>query len=689
MVRLPRKEFTSFDVAAAVRELKTEVLDSILSNIYQLEAKTVLLKLHKTDRPAFWLVLEAGRRINLTAYASEKPSTPPAFCMALRKYLRNARLVSIEQYEFERVVILSFKAQERKMKLVLELFGDGNVILVGENGKILQALTYKRMRDRDVIRGEPLKFAPSVGKNPLKVNKEEFRTGLQSFGKVEVVRALVRFLSIGGIYAEEALMRAGVDKTKICDLLSDHEVDAIYNSLQSLLSQVLNGALEPCVVLDASGSYIDASPLGLKRYEPKNVKYQGYGTFNEALDEFYSKVSALEQVTESTEVDKLEAEAARLERIIADQQNVVTVARAQAEQDKHVGDLIYAHFGELQAVLEKFILGEKNDTKLKDAVSYALDEKQKSFKPWTFFQSFDRKEFAVTFCVDGVQFSLNLQKTLFESAAEFYERSKRAKQKMEGARAALNDSLERLNEVQTKIRLAQRLELVKPAEAIEELQKRKIKRKEWFEKFRWFESSDGFLVVAGKDAVTNEVLIKKYTGPEDVVFHADIIGAPFVVIKTEGRKPSEKCLWEAGEFAAAFSRAWREGFASVDVYWVKPEQLSKGGPSGESVAHGAFIVRGERNWMRRVPLRIAVGVAFVDGSGAAKVGGGPVDSVKTNANAYVVIVPGDLDGKDLFKRVLRSLGEKVSKDLRKAILSTSIEAIREFIPFAKGAILES
>jgi hypothetical protein len=93
--------------------------------------------------------------------------------------------------------------------------------------------------------------------------------------------------------------------------------------------------------------------------------------------------------------------------------------------------------------------------------------------------------------------------------------------------------------------------------------------------------------------------------------------------------------------------------------------------------------------MRRVPLRIAVGVAFVDGSGAAKIGGGPVDSVKTNANAYLVIVPGDLDGKDLFKRVLRSLGEKVSKDLRKAILSTSIEAIREFIPFAKGAILES
>jgi predicted ribosome quality control (RQC) complex YloA/Tae2 family protein len=332
---------------------------------------------------------------------------------------------------------------------------------------------------------------------------------------------------------------------------------------------------------------------------------------------------------------------------------------------------------------------EKSEEELKQAVHFALDQKHKGVKPWTLFEAFDRKEFTIAFCVDGVQFSVNLQKTLFESAAEFYELGKRAKQKMEGAQTALNDSLKRLNEVQIKIRQAQQLELVGPAEAIEKLEKRKIKRKEWFEKFRWFVSSDGFLVVAGKDAVTNEVLIKKHTDSDDVVFHADIIGAPFAVIKTESKKPTEQCLREAAEFAAAFSRAWREGFASVDVYWVRPEQLGKGGPSGESVAHGAFVVRGERNWMRRVPLRIAVGVSLDEKSGAMSVKGGPIDSVKTKANAYVVIVPGGLCGKDLFKRVLRNLGEEVSKDLRQAILSTSVEAIRDFIPFSKGAILEN
>jgi predicted ribosome quality control (RQC) complex YloA/Tae2 family protein len=550
-------------------------------------------------------------------------------------------------------------------------------------------LTYKRMRDRDVIRGEAFKFAPSGGKNPNRVSKEEFKTDLQSHCKVEAVRALARFLSIGGIYAEEALMRAGVEKTKICDLLNDHEVDLIYESLQDLLSQIMNEPLQPCVILDATDSLVDAVPLRLKRYESDLFKIQRCGTFNEALDQFYSKFSALEAVAESTKIDKLEAEAARLERIITDQKNVVTRSHDQAEQDKHVGDLIYGHFSELQTVLDKFLVEEKSEEELKQAVLYALDQKHKGVKPWTLFEAFDRKEFTVTFCVDGIQFSVNLQKTLFESASEFYELGKRAKQKMEGAQTALNDSLKRLNEVQTKIRQAQQLGVVRPAEAIEILEKRKIQHREWFEKFRWFVSSDGFLVVAGRDAVTNEVLIKKHTDSNDVVFHADIIGAPFVVIKTEGKKPSEQCLREAAEFAAAFSRAWREGFASVDVYWVKPEQLGKGGPSGESVAHGAFVVRGERTWMRRVPLSIAVGVSLDEKSGARSVKGGPVDSVKTKANAYVVIVPGGLDGKDLFRRVLRNLSEKVSKDLRQAILSTSVEAIRDFIPFSKGAILEN
>lgn len=195
------------------------------------------------------------------------------------------------------------------------------------------------------------------------------------------------------------------------------------------------------------------------------------------------------------------------------------------------------------------------------------------------------------------------------------------------------------------------------------------------------------MVVAGKDAVSNEVLVKKHTEAWDIVFHSDVVGAPFVVVKTENKKPSEQVLKEAAEFAAAFSRGWREGFGSVDVYWIKPEQLSKGGPSGESVGHGAFMVRGERNWLRNVPLKLAVGIIIVE-NGKTQLIGGPIDAVKAKTSVYVLIMPGDLSGKELFKRVLKTLAARLPNEKRVEVLKASGEEIREFIPYGKGRILE-
>ena len=681
-----KKEFTSFDVAAVVLELQECIIDSRVNSVYQLDGKTLLLKLHKPDKPELRLVLESGRRLHLTSYVLEKPLTPPAFCMALRKYLRNSRLTSLEQYEFERIVVLSFKTSAGVVRLVLELFGEGNVILVGEDGRILQALSYKRMRDRNILCGEVFVFPPSSGKNPSKIGKEEFRSILKGVGDVEVVRAVARFLGVGGVYAEEALLRAGVDKTKHCDALGEKEIDSISDGLRALLSRVQTRDLEPTIVLDESDSLLDVVPFKLKRYE--GFRLQSYEGFNEALDEFYARVTAVEKALAGVEVDRLQREAERLKRIIADQEKVMAEAEAKADRDKRIGDTIYAYSGDFQALLDKFSVGKQMGKNWNAVVSEVLSEKKAGLKPSVFFESLDAKGLTANVCVEGLIFGLELQRSLFENAASFYERGKKARQKLEGARAALEDSRRKLTEVEKKMHKAEELEQVKPAEAMQELAKHKVKHKEWFEKFRWFVSSDGFLVVAGKDATSNEVLVKKYTEDKDVVFHADIVGAPFVVVKTEGKKPSEQCLREAGEFAAAFSRGWREGFGSVDVYWVRPEQLSKGGPSGESVSHGAFVVRGERNWMRGTPLRIAVGVAISDRESRARIGGGPVEAVRAKLNTYVVIVPGDVEGKELFNRVLTSLGRKLSRELRETVLNVSIEEIREFIPYGKGRILE-
>ncbi len=673
-----KKDFSSFDVAFVVHELKEAITNSRVNNIYQLDAKTLLLKLHKTDKPPLRLVMEAGSRLHLTAYALKPPKAPPAFCMALRKHLRGAWIASVEQYEFERIVIVHFKTKTGVLRLILELFGEGNIILTGEKGTILQALIFKRMRDRNIIRNEPFQFPPSSGKNPFEVAKEELKEALKALGDVEVVRAIARFLGVGGFYAEEILLRANVEKTKSCSALGTSEVDAIFASLQSLLSTVSSFKTEPHIVLAEDGSFLDAAPFKLKRYETYTSK--PYSSFNEALDEFYLRATAAKKAVASVEVDKIQQEAERLKRIIAKQEKALREDEAKAERDKCIGDVIYAHSSEFQTLLERFTAAKREGKDWKALMSEVLAAKEESF-----VESFDARNLLVNVCVDKLCFSLNLRRTLFENAAEYYERGKKAKQKSAGALAALEKSRKKLSEVEQRIREAEALKTVKPVEVMKELVKRKVKRKEWYEKFRWFTSSDGFLVVAGKDAVSNEVLVKKYTAPDNPVFHADITGAPFVVVKTKGKAPNEQGLREAGEYAAAFSRAWREGIASADVYWVKPDQLSKSGPSGEYVPHGAFAVMGKRNWMRGVPLRLAVGVVEDE---TLRFVGGPVEAVKAKTKTYVTLVPGDVVGKKFLNQILQTLTLKLPKEQREKVGKASIEQIREFVPFTKGRIVK-
>nr|ADP09459.1 FbpA and DUF814 domain protein [uncultured marine crenarchaeote E48-1C] len=607
--------------------------------------------------------------------------------MGLRKYLRNCRLANVEQSDFERVVIFTFETWAGEMRLYLELFGGGNAILVDEKGTILQALTYKRMRDRNIIRDQIFRFAPPVGKNPFRVCREDFVECIKGSGDVEIVRVLARSLSIGGFYAEEVLLRTAIDKRTICNELRDPEIHKVFDELQIILSRTVDGKFEPCIILDDDDDFVDVVPFRLKCYA--DFEHKCYESFNETLDEFYVRVGAIEKaLTVATEeVGSLKQEMERLKRIIEMQEEACATAKTNMQENKRMGDIIHVHAGELEALLHRFLAGREEGKAWDEIVSEVLAEKKTGVKSSGFLVSFDDKHLVVDVCLDGLQFGLSLRRSLFDNAARFYRRYKRAKQKLDGAKIAMEESHRKLEEVEARLEKAEAAGSVSPVEVIEEVAERKIERKKWFEKFRWFVSSDGVLVVAGKDAVSNEVLVNKYATDGDIVFHADVVGAPFVVVKMNGEKPSEECLRQAGVFAASFSRGWREGFASVDVYWVKPDQLDKSAKSGQYVPKGGFVVRGKRNWMRGSPLRLAVGIVKEE-NGKIRFIGGPVESVVARTDTYVVIVPGDLGGKTLLKQILKDLIEKMPKKLQRKDLKVSFEEIREFVPFSKGRIWE-
>jgi hypothetical protein len=138
----------------------------------------------------------------------------------------------------------------------------------------------------------------------------------------------------------------------------------------------------------------------------------------------------------------------------------------------------------------------------------------------------------------------------------------------------------------------------------------------WFEKApRFFISSEGLVVIAGRDARTNDALVKRYLGEHDVYIHADLHGAPSVVIKLPDPKvtPGEATLLEAGQWGLCHSRAWRAGLASADAYWVRGDQVSKAGASGEYVARGSWVIHGARNPLKDLPLELTLGRVLYDG----------------------------------------------------------------------------
>lgn len=233
--------------------------------------------------------------------------------------------------------------------------------------------------------------------------------------------------------------------------------------------------------------------------------------------------------------------------------------------------------------------------------------------------------------------SLSLEKSVHENAAVYFEKAKKAKRKIDGATVALEKTRKKL----------QKLEKERP-ENIEEQVIKKKKKKEWYEKFRWFYSSENFLVIGGRDATTNEIVVKKHTEKSDLVFHTDMAGSPFFVVKAEGKEIGEQTKQEAADATASLSRAWKAGLASTETFYVTPEQVTKEAQSGEYLPKGAFMVRGKNTYVKpRINLALCV---YED-----KVMCAPIDAVKSHSNKYIVIEQGEKKPSDLAKEVRKNL----------------------------------
>jgi hypothetical protein len=132
-------------------------------------------------------------------------------------------------------------------------------------------------------------------------------------------------------------------------------------------------------------------------------------------------------------------------------------------------------------------------------------------------------------------------------------------------------------------------------------------------------------------------LVKKHLGDRERYVHADLHGAPSIVLK-EGAEATEQEMREVCQFALCHSKAWNAGGAEGTAYWVLPDQVSKRPEAGEFVPRGAFIVRGKRNYLYHLPLEMVVAEVLIEGS--RKVMCAPRESMTGRAGRWAVIVPG-------------------------------------------------
>lgn len=193
----------------------------------------------------------------------------------------------------------------------------------------------------------------------------------------------------------------------------------------------------------------------------------------------------------------------------------------------------------------------------------------------------------------------------FANAREYYDQKKVASVKEQ---KTVEQSIGALKSAERKIAedLRKGLKSEKPTMQL-------VRHQMWFEKFLWFISSDGYLVIGGRDASQNEMLYKKHLRKGDVYVHADMHGAASVVIKNNPKTPDApippSTLAQAGSLTVCSSNAW-DSKAGMGAWWVNAEQVSKSAPTGEYLPAGSFMIRGSKNILTPQPLVLGFGFLF-------------------------------------------------------------------------------
>ncbi|KAL6711591.1 hypothetical protein ACN47E_004525 [Coniothyrium glycines] len=199
---------------------------------------------------------------------------------------------------------------------------------------------------------------------------------------------------------------------------------------------------------------------------------------------------------------------------------------------------------------------------------------------------------------------IDLGLSAWANSTEYFDQKKSAADKEDRTAAASERALkshEKKVAEDLKKGLKQEKEILRP-----------VRKQQWFEKYVYFISSDGYLVLGGKDAQQNEIIYRRYLRKGDVYVHADLKGAVPMIIKNKPETPDApippSTLSQAGHLSVCTSEAW-DSKAVMSAWWVRSDQVSKTGQTGEFLPAGMFNIKGKKEYLP--PAQLVVGLAVM------------------------------------------------------------------------------
>ncbi|KAJ1369176.1 hypothetical protein KIN20_030581 [Parelaphostrongylus tenuis] len=609
-----KSRFTTIDVTAAVNDL-SKFEGARIINIYDVNHKTYIMKVSSGKEKAS-ILFESGIRIHRAYHDYQKASFPSSFSMKMRKHLNNRRIFKITQLGMDRVVDIQVDEGERAFHLIIELYDRGNIVLTGASYIIMNILRPRSDEDTSVrlVVGESYPLPNSRERPPTPSVDEivEMLTGCDQ--KLPLKRAVVS----PGFYSNALIEHVLLNE----ELNPDLQVSAIGNK-QSIAPRVVSAIKSAEVITTAieknygpgfvsyklekrsDGSEVEI----LLEYHPylfsqhERGLFKRFESFSEAVDAFYAVQDVQKQQQEALRVEKEAIK--KLENVKTDQSRRLLTLEDRREMCMKMAELIILNQGLVDAainIVSTALARKAGWMQIKDMHCKAIENGDPVAKSIVGFNlKCNRIMMRLSDEEDSRDVPVDIRMTAFNNSRKLYEEMKAATEKIVRTKAATRSAIKNAE--------------AKTHSAVKQVHLRvdtaKVRKEMWFEKFIWFISSEKYMVIVGRDAEQNELLVKRYLRPGDIYVHADAHGAASVIIRNKkgGGPIPPKTMTEAAQMAVCCSSSWTSQIVSA-AWWVYDHQVSKVAPSGEYLTHGSFMIRGKKNFMPCSPLQLGFGILF-------------------------------------------------------------------------------